>query len=529
MKKGKRLECLDEKGRMTFVAAVLVSTLWLFLSVQGCTPVMDSNADHYPNVLIIYTDDLGYGDVGCYNPESKIATPHIDRLASNGMLFTDAHSPASICTPSRYSLMTGRYPWRRIDRIVFPFGPSLIGEDELTVPKVLKEKGYHTALIGKWHLGWDWNWRGGVRPPEDQITSGGHSLVTADLLDFGQPVTGGAMGAGFDYYFGQDVPNFPPYAWMENGKFLSKKLVQLKAEEIESIAFRGSIHGDGPGEPGWRFDEVMPTLLGRAVSYLREMKYVKEPFFLLFATTSPHTPVVPVSEFHGKSEAGFYGDYIQQLDKEVGEIMRVLEETDQLRKTLIILTSDNGPEAIVKDVVANYGHRSMGPFRGVKWDVYEGGHRVPFIVHWPGVVKPNTKSDALISQLDIMATLASFVGVQLPADVAGDSYDFLPLLRQESTAAPRENLLQSTGSGMDRVFALRHKNWVYINANSGRLPWGAKLWFNEYERNRGVVPHDEPDELFDLSKDPEQRYNLVREERKLADEMRILLNTLLGS
>jgi arylsulfatase A len=197
---------------MAFVAAGLISTILLFLSMQACTTVVDSLADAYPNILILYTDDLGYGDVGCYNPESKIATPHIDRLASNGMLFTDANSPASICTPSRYSLMTGRHPWRRIDRIVLPLGPSLIGEDEQTVPKLLKEKGYQKALIGKWHLGWDWIWQGGVRPPEDQITWGGNSLVTADLLDFGQPVTGGAMGAGFDYYFGQDVPNFPPYA-----------------------------------------------------------------------------------------------------------------------------------------------------------------------------------------------------------------------------------------------------------------------------------------------------------------------------
>lgn len=483
--------------------------------------------ERHPNIVIIYADDLGYGDVSCYNPESKIATPNIDRLAANGMLFTDAHSAGSICSPSRYSLLTGRFSWRKVDGIVYPFGLPLIDEDELTLPMVLKEKGYHTALIGKWHLGWHWNWKGGTRPPEEQIVAGGNSLVTPELLDFDQPVTGGAMGAGFDYYFGQDVPNFPPYAWMENGVFLSKDLVQVKAENLGSVAFRGYIHGDGPGEADWEFDQVMPTLTKRAVDYINERGNTKEPFFLMFSTTSPHTPVVPEEKFHSQSQAGYYGDYIVQLDDEVGRIVRALEETRLIDNTLIIFTSDNGPEAIVNDVIVEHGHVSMGPLRGVKWDIYEGGHRIPCIVQWPGVVAPGTVSDALVSQVDIMGTFASLTGYELPPKSAEDSYDLLPLFKQHSTTSPRSSIVHSAGTGNPIIYAIRHHNWILIDSSSGRIQWGRRMWFNDYEIEMGVVPHKDPAELFDLSVDLGQRNNLYATEPQKAKELKALMNRIL--
>ena len=356
------------------------------LTVSGCQTHGPSK-EIFPNIVIIYADDLGYGDAGCYNPESKIATPNIDRLAANGMVFTDAHSAGSICSPSRYALLTGRFHWRKVNGISLPFDPPMIDKNELTLPMVLKKQGYQTALIGKWHLGWHWNWQGGIRPPQEKILSGGNSIVTAEMLDFSKPVTGGAMGAGFDYYFGQDVPNFPPYAWMENGVFLNSDLVQIKAESLESIAFRGTIHGDGPGEADWKFDQVMPRLTGRAVEYIHERKDSGKPFFLLFSATSPHTPVVPEKRFHHQSQAGYYGDYVEQLDNEVGRIVRALEETRLIDNTLIIFTSDNGPEAIVNDVIVEYDHVSMGPLRGVKWDIYEGGQRYNLYATEPEKVK----------------------------------------------------------------------------------------------------------------------------------------------
>ncbi len=498
-------------GRSPIVAYSAISGLLLpFVSLGGQFETLAQPLkEDLPNIVIIYADDLGYGDLGCYNPESKIVTPNIDRLADNGMLFTDAHSSATICSPSRYALLTGRFHWRKVSGISFPFDPPVIDEDELTLPMVLNEAGYHTALIGKWHLGWHWNWKGGVRPPQDRIMVRGHSVATPELFDFDVPVSGGAMGAGFDYYFGQDVINFPPYAWMENGMFLNRNLVQIKAEDLGSIAFRGGIHGDGPGEQGWRFDQVMPGLTKRAVEYIYDRKNFNEPFFLLFSATSPHTPVVPVERFQNRSKAGHYGDFIEQLDDEVGRIVRALEETGQIDNTLIILTSDNGPEHIVKDVIVEYSHVSMGPLRGVKFDIYEGGHRVPFIVHWPGVVAPDTKSDALISQVDIMGTLASLTGYDLPPNSAEDSYDLLSLFKQKTRTGPRSSIVYATGVGANTIYALRHHNWVFINSASGRLQSpGPRMWFNDYEKEQGVVSHDHPGELFDLDNDIGQRFNL---------------------
>lgn len=496
------------------------------LGGQFETPAQPTKED-LPNIVIIYADDLGYGDLGCYNPESKIATPNMDRLAANGMLFTDAHSSATICSPSRYALLTGRFHWRKISGISFPFDPPIIDQDELTLPMVLNEAGYHTAMMGKWHLGWHWNWKGGIRPPQEKIMVRGHSVATPELFDFDEPVSGGAMGAGFDYYFGQDVINFPPYAWMENGMFLNRDLVQVKAVDLESIAFRGGIHGDGPGEPGWRFDQVMPVLTKRAVEYIHERMAIKYPFFLFFSATSPHTPVVPVESFQNRSEAGYYGDFIEQLDDEVGRIVRALEETGQIDNTLIILTSDNGPEGIVSDVIAEYGHVSMGPLRGVKFDIYEGGHRVPFIVQWPGVVTPGTRNDALISQIDIMGTLASLTGYDLPPNSADDSHDLLPLFKQKTETSPRSSIVYATGVGANAIYALRHQNWVFINANSGRLPGGRRGWFSDYEKEQGVVPHNHPAELFDLDNDIGQRFNLYSTYPEKIKEFEAMLNQIL--
>lgn len=501
----------------------------IFFPLVSCEnqSATDPSKERYPNIVIIYADDLGYGDVGCYNPESKIATPNIDGLASNGMIFTDAHSSATICSPSRYALLTGRYHWRNVEGISYPFDPPMIDKDELTLPMVLNEKGYHTALIGKWHLGWNWNWKGGTRPSQEKILVGGNSVATPKLFDFDESVSGGAMGAGFNYYFGQDVPNFPPYAWMENGVFLGRDLVQVKAEDLEAIAFRGNIHGDGPGEADWKFDQVMPRLTERAVEYIHERKDNSIPFFLMFSTTSPHTPVVPEERFQNQSQAGYYGDFIEQLDDEVGRIIRALEETNMAENTLIIFTSDNGPEAIVNDVIVEYGHISMGPLRGVKWDIYEGGHRVPFIVQWPGVVSPGTVSEALVSQVDIMGTLAALTGYELPPDSADDSYNIMPLLKQQNMTGPRSSIVYSTGTGNSIIYAMRHHNWVFIDSSSGRIPWGRRMWFNDYEIEMGVVPHNEPAELFNLDKDIGQRYNLYATEPEKVRELEALLNKIL--
>lgn len=475
-----------------------------------------------PNILLLYADDLGYGDVGCYNPESKIPTPNIDRLAARGLRFTDAHSSSGICSPSRYALLTGRFHWRKMHGISLPFDPPSIGDDEITLPGLLKKAGYATALIGKWHLGWNWNWKDGRRPEEALIRKGGNSVATVDLFDFDRVITGGPMGAGFDEYFGQDVPNFPPYAWIENGRFVRRDLVTVSPGGLESPGWRGHIHGTGPGEPDWTFDRVMPALTRRAADHVRNRAPSDPPFFLMFSATSPHTPVVPERRFQGASGAGHYGDFVTQLDDEVGRILAVLEESGRAETTIVIFTSDNGPTHHTVDLLREPGHRSSGPLRGFKRDLYEGGHRVPFIVRWPGRTPEGAVSDALISQVDLFATLAAAAGVDVPADAAHDSHNLLPVWTSNAPS-PRRAIVHNT---VDGAYAVREDNWVLITAKSGshnRPP----AWFPQWEKTNGYATDEHPGELYDLGRDLAQKRNLygevpekVRELTRRLDEIR---------
>ena len=336
-----------------------------------------------PNIVVILTDDLGYGDVSFLNPESKIQTPHMDALASEGVWATDAHSPSAVCSPTRYSLLTGRYAWRgKLKKgVLLTWDDPVIEEDRLTLPAMLKENGYDTACIGKWHLGFNWPWKGGEKPPREQI---GRKLskATNDMFDWSKPITGGPLSVGFDYYFGDDVPNIPPYAFIENDR-LTCDPVHIERDSMKSIGPRGMIHGDGPGEEGWEFEKVMPAITKRAVDYVRQRSDNDRPYFLFFTTTSPHTPVVPTKEFQGKSGAGYYGDYVIQTDDAIGQVIEALKEYGDFDNTLLIVTSDNGPERQHRDLIRTHQHSPAAHLRGMKWDGWEGGHRVPFIPSWP--------------------------------------------------------------------------------------------------------------------------------------------------
>ncbi len=474
------------------------SLLLLTAATFGLAPVPDLHAATTapPNIVILYADDLGYGDLGCQNPESKIPTPQLDRLAAGGLRFTDAHSSSGICTPSRYALLTGRFHWRKFHDIVNSFDPPVLAPEELTLPEMLKDRGYRTACIGKWHLGWNWIdiLRPGAQPKDSRPRD---RVFAPEDFDWTKPISGGPLSHGFDYYFGDDVPNFPPYAWFENDRLITTPNEPL---QITPATKEGAWEArPGPMTPGWDFYAVVPKLADRAVGWIQEQRGSREPFFLYVPFNSPHAPIVPTDEFTGRSQAGGYGDFVVQTDEYAGRILRALEENGFGGNTLIIFTADNGPEHYAYERLRKFGHRSAGPLRGLKRDLYEGGHRVPFIVKWPGVVKPGGVSEALISQVDLMATLAAAVGYELPADAAADSHDFLPVWK-ELAPGPRRSIVHNT---FPNAYAIRHESWLLIAHPTGahsRVP----AWFDV---ENGYVPDDQPGALYDLAVDLAQRTN----------------------
>ncbi|MGV3531082.1 MAG: sulfatase family protein, partial [Chthoniobacteraceae bacterium] len=419
-------------------------------------------------------------------------------------------------TPSRYAMLTGRFHWRKFHDIVNSFGPPVLDDAEVTLPELLRTQGYRTACIGKWHLGW--NWKEIQKPGSEPATGaqGRDREFAPSDFDWSQPVSGGPLSHGFDYYFGDDVPNFPPYAWFENDRVITQptELLKLAAETKE-----GSWEArPGPMTAGWDFYAVVPRLRDRAVEWISEQRSKEGPFFLYVPMNSPHAPIVPSSEFAGKSKAGGYGDFMMQTDDHAGRVLQALEENGFADNTLVIFTADNGAEHYAYDRIRNFGHRSSGPLRGVKRDLYEGGHRVPFIVRWPGVVKPGAVSDALVSQVDLLATLAAVVGADLPPNAAHDSYNLLPVLK-EGAPGPRRSIVHNAAK--DR-YAIRHDNWLFIDGKSGAQS-KAPAWFEE---ENGYRPHEFPGELYDLGRDLAQKQNLYGEQPEKVEELKALLKEI---
>lgn len=486
---------------MVIFAPRIASALLLLLLPWGAQAAFSAEPESgkLPNVLILYADDLGYGDLGCYNPKSKIPTPHLDRLASQGMRFADAHSSSGICSPSRYALLTGRHHWRDFHDIVNAFGPSRFAPERLTLPEMLREKGYATAAIGKWHLGWDWEAIRKADANGDKIAG-----VGPEAFDWSKPIPDGPLAHGFDSYFGDDVINFPPYAWIENDRVVTAPTEALDTSKWKPIKEGNWECRPGPMVAGWDPYAVLPTLTDRGVAYLKSRKDQEEPFFLYFAFPSPHAPIIPNDEFDGASQAGPFGDFVNETDAMVGRLLAALEESGQAENTLVVFTADNGPEHYAYPRDAKFEHWSAEPLRGLKRDVYEGGHRVPFLVRWPGVASEGAVSDALASQIDLMATLASVVAYELPADAAEDSHDMLPVLEGTSDAH-RKTHVHNTYA---KQYAIRHGDWLLMDAKTGYVSKGFQAW----EKKRGYPADDAgPVELYDLSKDVGQRNNVAKD------------------
>lgn len=466
-----------------------------------------------PNIVVILADDLGYGDLGCYNRDSKIPTPHLDRLSESGMRFTDAHSPSSVCSPTRYAMLTGRYAWRsRLQRSVLgPWSPPLIDLDRLTVPSLLKQHGYATGCVGKWHLGWEWPTKDG-QPP----SNGSDNLSN---VDFAKPIANGPTTRGFDFYFGTDVPNYAPFCFIRNDRTVG----------IPSVPFGPR---KGPSLPGWDWVHVLPELTRQAVHFVETQAKNRQPFFLYFPLTSPHYPVVPAPEFQGKSGAGDYGDFVFQTDWTVGQVLEALQRAGVADNTLVLFTSDNGPEISNEvhpgayDRIPQYGHASMGALRGAKRDLWEGGHRVPFLARWPGKIKAGSTSEETICHVDLMATIAAVLKTKLPDDAGVDSYNVLPVLLGEEYKKPiREATVHHSFSGK---FAIRQGDWVLIAAptgdDNGRL--GEPDWL---KKKRGYMPHDQPMELFHLRQDLSEQCNVSADNPDLVAKMAELLNQYIAN
>jgi arylsulfatase A-like enzyme len=463
-----------------------------------------------PNVLLIYADDLGYGDVSCYNPtRGKIPTPHIDQLAARGMRFTDAHSSSGVCSPSRYTLLTGRYHWRsRLQRgIVGLWGPPLIPAERLTLAGLTAGSGFQSACIGKWHLGWDWPIPDDLRPFFATTGYGGRKDLTAtdDHREawrkvFSQPIPGGPTAVGFDAYFGTDVPNWPPYCFIRDDQ-----TVGIPATFADPSLFgKNQASQQGPALEGWTLEPILPELTLQAEKFINQQKNGNAPWFLYLSLTSPHTPLSVNSPWNGRSSLNPYADFVMETDAMIGRVLQALEESGEANDTLVIFTSDNGcaPYIGVEDL-EKAGHYPSGPFRGYKADAWEGGHRVPFIVSWPGVVKRGSECDELVHQADIFATMAAILGRDLPVDAAEDSFNILPLLKGQNVTI-RET---SVSCSINGVPSFRLGPWKYIPA-PGSGGWG----------RGGDQSH--PVQLYNLELDPSESQNMAAEEPELLDSMK---------
>ncbi len=448
-----------------------------------------------PNIVIILADDMGYGDPGCFNPHSKIDTPHIDSLAREGMRFTDAHAPGALCHPSRYGLITGRYPFRT-DVSKWPIQP-LIREGETTVATLLESQGYQTAMVGKWHLGFE-------------------------EKGYDKPLRGGPMDHGFDAFFGlRASADIPPYLWIRGDRAVMEPTNHIAERHSQGwSSIQGAFLGGGNIAPDFVHSEVLPRITDEAINIIHSHQGKTQPLFLYLALTAPHTPWMPSAEFVGKSGAGMYGDFVMMVDTAIGRVLAALDQAGMVRNTLLIFTSDNGPVWYPNDIV-KFGHDAEGGWRGMKADLWEAGHRMPFIVRWPGRVPAATLTDQTICFTDLLGTFADICGVKLEGQAGPDSFSFLPVLegRQPEKQPIRGPIvIKSTQTG---AMMVRDGPWVFINAlGSGGFTRPSRI---------EPKPGDPNGQLFNLHDDPAEKHNLFLEQPDTVARLKAEMQKIIDS
>ncbi len=496
---------------------LLTTLLTLFcvaVSAAAADPAAKNpNAVKKPNIVVILADDLGYGDVRCNNPErGRIQTPQIDGLAAQGVRFTDGHSSSGVCSPSRYALLTGRYHWRtRLQSgIVGVWGAPLIAPDRLTIGGLAKQHGYRTAAVGKWHLGRDWPISEQQRPFFTNLDRNSPSLTdthrNAWKSVFSQAIPGGPTTRGFDVYFGTDVPNWPPYCFIDNDRTVGIPSELLPPEKLRN--HQASL--PGPALAGWQLEPILPTLGDRATAFITDSAEKKEPFLLYLPLTTPHTPLAVNAQWKGKSGLeNDCADLIMETDALVGRVLAALEATGQASHTLVLFTSDNGFASYVgAKELEQRGHFPSGPFRGYKTEVYEGGHRVPFIVRWPGVTKPGCVCGQLVHQADVIATIADILGTKLPDNAGEDSFSLLPLLKGDDKPV-RPHAVSCAASGIPGV---RVGDWKLILAADPKQDSAAAK---------------SPVQLYNLATDLGEQSNLAAEHPERVASMQAVYEQLI--
>lgn len=497
---------------MKFFQLLLVILLTL-------VPCLNAHEAKSPNIVYILADDLGYGDVSANNPEGKIRTPAIDSLAAAGMRFTDAHTPSSVCTPTRYGIMTGQYCWRTplTQKVTWSFGRVFLDRQRETIGKLLQKNGYTTGVVGKWHLGLDWALKPGK---ENQLENARKTVnengVIMDMdpvhIDFTQPVTGGPVDYGFDYSFILPASlDIPPYCFLENHHLVDAPTDYTWGNDLDK-GYMEAFWREGPMAPGFRFEAVLPTFIDKGIDFIRKQSLSENPFFLYLPLAAPHTPWVPRETDKGQSAAGLYGDFVEQIDREVARLLAVLKEAGIEEDTLVIFTSDNGPYW-VPQLTAQYDHRAAGPYRGMKGDIWEGGHRVPFIARWPGNIPAGTQSDALTSLTNLIATAADLAGLANPNQYGPDSYSILPVLLGKADTVPEQPGIMMHSSRAH--FAWREGPWKYIEKR-GSGGFSAPVTFE-------VRMGECPSQLYNLDTDSAETDNLyfVHPERVSALQERL--------
>lgn len=488
---------------MNIVQAIIVTGLLAALHLQAAI------ADHVielpqesrpPNVVLILVDDMGYGDAACYNPNSKIATPHIDSLARDGMKFTDAHASGPLCHLSRYGLMTGRYPFRGQPE-KWSKQPT-IEKDRLTLPAMLQNVGYATAMVGKWHLGFSEK-----GAPEERYKN---------------PLPGGPVDRGFDSFFGiRASTDIPPYFYIRGNRAVLPPTQQIEANDSEGWSrIQGAFWRKGGIASDLELKGVLPRLTNEAVDVIQKHSSLnsKQPLMLYLAYPAPHTPWLPSEDFQGKSAAGMYGDFAMMVDHNIGQVLNALDTCGMADDTLVIFSSDNGPVWYDSDT-ERLEHDSSGGRRGMKSDAWEGGHRMPFLVRWPGQVQPGSTAKQTISFVDLIATLADIAGANLPKAAAPDSYSFKPVLTDSKHKTPaRQDLVLKSGGGH---MTIRTGDWKFID----------KLGSGGFTKPSKVKPvAGGPDgQLFNLLTDPAETNNVYLKHPVIVKRMRQQMERIIAA
>ncbi len=479
----------------------LLSILLLFTlsSQSGYT----QNIKQKPNIIYILADDLGYGDIKKFNRNSQISTPNLDRLASEGAIFTNAHSGSSVCTPTRYGILTGRYAFRSSlkNGVLKGYDPPLIEETRYTVANLAKAAGYQTAIIGKWHLGLGWT-KNADTSTMLQNTIGKNE--NPKNINFAAPIKSGPNQLGFDYsYILPGSLDMAPYTFLKNGLSTNAKMIPFEGNSSP----RGVFWTAGLAADDFAIEKTLDIFINEAKNYITKATYDAKPFFLYLPLTSPHAPWLPAAAFKNKSNAGIYGDFVMHTDDAVGQIMKTLDSLGISKNTLVVFTSDNGANWNNSDAATYPLHQANYIFKGQKKDIWDGGHHIPFIVRWPTFVKANSTSLQIICLTDLMATMAAITGQTIAKTSGPDSYNILPLLKGKNKAV-RKSIIHHSANG---TFAIRKGKWKLIDGQGS----GAEFLSNKLDESSG--------QLYNMERDERETNNLYEKYPEVVKELKILL------